>query len=92
MCHATELLIVLCAMIVLISSIFPYKVFICFLYVQCARQGFALGMTVLVGTVPCIKVGALLKLIVELLEISSSMKGQVGMIAFVRELISFPMG
>ncbi|XP_016490689.2 uncharacterized protein LOC107810425 [Nicotiana tabacum] len=43
---------------------------------ECARQGFALGMTVLVGTVPCIKVGALLKLIVELLEISSSMKGQ----------------
>ncbi|XP_015061041.1 rDNA transcriptional regulator pol5 [Solanum pennellii] len=43
---------------------------------ECARQGFALGMTVLVGAVPCIKVDALLKLIVELLEISSSMKGQ----------------
>ncbi|MCD7451609.1 hypothetical protein HAX54_012871 [Datura stramonium] len=43
---------------------------------ECARQGFALGMTVLVGAIPCIKVDALLKLIVELLEISSSMKGQ----------------
>lgn len=43
---------------------------------ECARQGFALGMAVLVGAVPCIKVDALLKLIVELLEISSSMKGQ----------------
>ncbi|KAK4378537.1 hypothetical protein RND71_000399 [Anisodus tanguticus] len=43
---------------------------------ECARQGFALGMTVLVGAVPCIKVDALLKLIVELLEFSSSMKGQ----------------
>ncbi|XP_019239741.1 PREDICTED: DNA polymerase V-like [Nicotiana attenuata] len=36
---------------------------------ECARQGFALGMTVLVGAVPCIKLDALLKLI-----ISSSMK------------------
>lgn len=43
---------------------------------ECARQGFALGMAVLVGAVPCIKVDALFKLIVELLEISSSMKGQ----------------
>ncbi|XP_016539372.2 rDNA transcriptional regulator pol5 [Capsicum annuum] len=43
---------------------------------ECARQGFALGMTVLVCAVPCIKVDALLKLIVELLEISSSMRGQ----------------
>lgn len=66
----------------------PYKELSVFLFVQCARQGFALGMAVLVGAVPCIKVDALLKLIVELLEISSSMKGQVGRIAFC-EIIDF---
>lgn len=45
---------------------------------QCARQGFALGLTLLVGVVPKIKVDSLLKLIVNLLETNSSMKGQVG--------------
>ena len=48
------------------------------LFLQCARQGFALGLTVLVGAIPCIKIDALLKLTVDLLEVSSSMKGQVG--------------
>ncbi|KAF2312266.1 hypothetical protein GH714_029613 [Hevea brasiliensis] len=43
---------------------------------ECARQGFALGLTVLVGTIPSIKLDSLLKLIVDLLEVSSSMKGQ----------------
>ncbi|KAJ6692303.1 MYB-BINDING PROTEIN 1A FAMILY MEMBER [Salix purpurea] len=43
---------------------------------ECARQGFALGLTVLVDTIPSIKVGSVLKLIVDLLEVSSSMKGQ----------------
>ncbi|CAI9104153.1 OLC1v1002776C1 [Oldenlandia corymbosa var. corymbosa] len=43
---------------------------------ECARQGFALGLTMLVGAVPSIKVDSLLKLIVNLLEVSSSMKGQ----------------
>ncbi|CAA2961325.1 DNA polymerase V-like [Olea europaea subsp. europaea] len=43
---------------------------------ECARQGFALGLTILVGTVSCIKVESLLKLIINLLEVSSSMKGQ----------------
>ncbi|KAJ9549371.1 hypothetical protein OSB04_021914 [Centaurea solstitialis] len=42
----------------------------------CARQGFALGLTLLVGTVPDIALSSLLKLIVDLLEVSSSMKGQ----------------
>ncbi|KAF2296534.1 hypothetical protein GH714_040553 [Hevea brasiliensis] len=42
----------------------------------CARQGFALGLTVLVSTIPSIKLHSLLKLIVDLLEVSSSMKGQ----------------
>ncbi|XP_073027646.1 uncharacterized protein [Primulina eburnea] len=43
---------------------------------ECARQGFALGLTTLVGTVTCIKLESLLKLIINLLEVSSSMKGQ----------------
>ncbi|KAL2254491.1 UNVERIFIED_CONTAM: Myb-binding protein 1A-like protein [Sesamum indicum] len=43
---------------------------------ECARQGFALGLTILVGTVPSIKLDSLLKLIINLLEVSSSMKGQ----------------
>lgn len=43
---------------------------------ECARQGFALGLTVLVGKVPNVRVDSLLKLIVDLLEVSSSMKGQ----------------
>lgn len=46
-------------------------------YLQCARQGFALGLTMLVGMVPSIKLESLLKLITTLLEVSSSMKGQV---------------
>ncbi|KAG7976526.1 hypothetical protein I3843_06G153400 [Carya illinoinensis] len=43
---------------------------------ECARQGFALGLTLLVGTIHSIKLDSLLKLIVDLLEVSSSMKGQ----------------
>ncbi|KAM7474805.1 hypothetical protein LguiB_022048 [Lonicera macranthoides] len=43
---------------------------------ECARQGFALGLTILVAVVPSIKVDSLMKLIVDLLEVSSSMKGQ----------------
>ncbi|KAF5733384.1 DNA polymerase V-like isoform X1 [Tripterygium wilfordii] len=43
---------------------------------ECARQGFALGLTMLINTISSIKVDSLLKLIVDLLEVSSSMKGQ----------------
>lgn len=43
---------------------------------ECARQGFALGLTILVGTIHSITLDSLLKLIVDLLEVSSSMKGQ----------------
>ncbi|KAL3621022.1 hypothetical protein CASFOL_035934 [Castilleja foliolosa] len=43
---------------------------------ECARQGFALGLTVLLRSVHSINLGSLLKLIVSLLEVSSSMKGQ----------------
>lgn len=35
---------------------------------ECARQGFALGLTVLVSAFPCIKMDALFKLTVDLLE------------------------
>lgn len=43
---------------------------------ECARQGFALGLTVLASAIPSIKIDALMKLVVDLLEVSSSMKGQ----------------
>ncbi|CAH9079745.1 unnamed protein product [Cuscuta europaea] len=43
---------------------------------ECARQGFALGLSILVSTVPSIKMDSLLKLIVELVEVTSSMKGR----------------
>ncbi|ERN18095.1 myb-binding protein 1A-like protein [Amborella trichopoda] len=43
---------------------------------ECARQGFALGLTIVIASIPSIKVDSLLKLIDELLEVSSSMKGQ----------------
>jgi DNA polymerase phi len=43
---------------------------------ECARQGFALGLTVLLAVVPSIKVNSLMKLIVDLLDVPSSMKGQ----------------
>lgn len=43
---------------------------------ECARQGFALGLTMLGGKIPSIRVEPLLKLVVDLLEVSSSMKGQ----------------
>ncbi|KAL4179938.1 hypothetical protein AMTRI_Chr13g122650 [Amborella trichopoda] len=44
---------------------------------ECARQGFALGLTIVIASIPSIKVDSLLKLIDELLEVSSSMKGQL---------------
>lgn len=50
---------------------------------QCARQGFALGLTILLYKIPSIKVQSFLKLIVDLLEVSSSMKGQVGDNSFI---------
>ncbi|KAG6425009.1 hypothetical protein SASPL_115432 [Salvia splendens] len=43
---------------------------------ECARQGFALGLTMLIATVHSINLESLLKLITTLLEVSSSMKGQ----------------
>lgn len=43
---------------------------------ECARQGFALGLTILVSTNSKIRVDSLLKLIVDSLEVTSSMKGQ----------------
>ncbi|KAI3931159.1 hypothetical protein MKX01_029349 [Papaver californicum] len=43
---------------------------------ECARQGFALGLTVVLKIIPDIKLDALMKLISEILEVNSSMKGQ----------------
>ncbi|CAL9079455.1 unnamed protein product [Musa textilis] len=43
---------------------------------ECARQGFALGLAAVVGTIPTIKLNSLMKLITDLLDVSSSMKGQ----------------
>ncbi|CAN8251658.1 unnamed protein product [Cochlearia groenlandica] len=43
---------------------------------ECARQGFALGLTLVVSLIPSISVESLLKLISEFLSVSSSMKGQ----------------
>ncbi|KAK7246687.1 hypothetical protein RIF29_41557 [Crotalaria pallida] len=43
---------------------------------ECARQGFALGLTVLVGTIHNVRIDSFLKLVVDLLEVTSSMKGQ----------------
>ncbi|XP_047312585.1 rDNA transcriptional regulator pol5-like [Impatiens glandulifera] len=43
---------------------------------ECARQGFALGLSVLVSSIPSIKIDALLNLIVDTLPATSSMKGQ----------------
>jgi len=48
-----------------------------FFVIQCARQGFALGLSIVVAKIPTIKVESLMKLIVNLLEVSASMKGQV---------------
>ncbi|KAG8498066.1 hypothetical protein CXB51_007330 [Gossypium anomalum] len=46
------------------------------LVLQCVGQGFALGLTALVAKIPSIKVDSLLKLIVNLLGVSSSMEDQ----------------
>ncbi|XP_008806265.2 myb-binding protein 1A-like protein [Phoenix dactylifera] len=43
---------------------------------ECARQGFALGLSAVVGAIHTLEVEPVMKLIVDLLEISSSMKGQ----------------
>ncbi|XP_077234059.1 DNA polymerase V family [Tasmannia lanceolata] len=56
---------------------------------ECARQGFALGLTTVIGKIPSIKVGSLMKLIVELLEVSSSMKGQEARDCFLGRLFAY---
>ncbi|CAN6455380.1 unnamed protein product [Victoria cruziana] len=43
---------------------------------ECARQGFALGLTAVLGTIKSINTVSILELIDNLLEVSSSMKGQ----------------
>lgn len=49
---------------------------------QCARQGFALGLTILISTNSKIRVDSVVKLIVDSLEVTSSMKGQVDNVPF----------
>ncbi|KAG0454807.1 hypothetical protein HPP92_024099 [Vanilla planifolia] len=43
---------------------------------ECARQGFSLGLTVVMGMIPSINLVSVMKLIVSFLEVSSAMKGQ----------------
>ncbi|CAI8591334.1 unnamed protein product [Vicia faba] len=56
---------------------------------ECARQGFALGLTVLVGAIDKIKVESFLKLVVDLLEVTSSMKGQEAKDCFLGRLFAY---
>uniref|UniRef100_A0A7N0TMV7 DNA polymerase V n=1 Tax=Kalanchoe fedtschenkoi TaxID=63787 RepID=A0A7N0TMV7_KALFE len=56
---------------------------------ECARQGFALGLAVVVRSVTKIDIGALLKLIVSLLEVTSSMKGQEARDCYLGRLFAY---
>ncbi|CAN1286886.1 Myb-binding protein 1A, partial [Linum perenne] len=56
---------------------------------ECARQGYALGLTLLVCTIPSIKVDSMLKLILEILEVSASMKGQEAKDCLLGRLFSY---
>ncbi|KAI0488592.1 hypothetical protein KFK09_028430 [Dendrobium nobile] len=42
---------------------------------ECARQGFSLGLAVVVEMIPAVKLEPVMKLIINLLEVSSAMKG-----------------
>ncbi|KAL1336158.1 hypothetical protein AAHE18_10G041900 [Arachis hypogaea] len=57
---------------------------------ECARQGFALGLTLLVGAVRKIRVESFLKLVVDLLEVTSSMKGQLPVEALLNHVVEAP--
>ncbi|XP_051146638.1 rDNA transcriptional regulator pol5 [Andrographis paniculata] len=56
---------------------------------ECARQGFALGLSILVGSVSSIKLESLLKLIPTLLDLSSSTKGQEARDCLLGRLFSY---
>ncbi|KAL9689369.1 hypothetical protein QQ045_009754 [Rhodiola kirilowii] len=56
---------------------------------ECARQGFALGLAVVVRSVNSVDIGALLKLIVSLLEVTSSMKGQEARDCYLGRLFAY---
>ncbi|KAJ0962754.1 hypothetical protein J5N97_027876 [Dioscorea zingiberensis] len=43
---------------------------------ECARQGFALGLAVIVGTIPSIRVDSVMKLIDDELKVTAKMEGQ----------------
>lgn len=44
---------------------------------QCARQGFALGLAAIVGTIPSVNVESVMKLIEDELRVTVKMEGQV---------------
>ncbi|KAL9251920.1 rDNA transcriptional regulator pol5-like protein [Drosera capensis] len=54
-----------------------------------ARQGFALGLTVVVGAIRSIRVDSVLKLILQSLEVTSSMKGQEAKDCFLGRLFAY---
>ncbi|XP_020253656.1 DNA polymerase V-like [Asparagus officinalis] len=56
---------------------------------ECARQGFALGLSIVVAKIPTIKVEPLMKSIVNLLEVSASMKGQEAKDCFLGRLFAY---
>lgn len=56
---------------------------------ECARQGFALGLTILISTNSKIRVDSVLKLIVDSLEVTSSMKGQEARDCFLGRLFAY---
>ncbi|XP_068640137.1 rDNA transcriptional regulator pol5 [Aristolochia californica] len=54
-----------------------------------SRQGFALGLAVVLSKVPGIKVDTVMKLVVDKIEISSSMKGQEARDCFLGRLFAY---
>ena len=44
---------------------------------QCARQGFALGLCVVISRISAVSLYSVMKLVAQFLEVSSSKKGQV---------------
>ncbi|KAF3783570.1 DNA polymerase V [Nymphaea thermarum] len=56
---------------------------------ECARQGFALGLTTVLGTIQSISIDSTLELIDNLLEVSSSMKGQEARDCFLGLLFAY---
>ncbi|CAN0898649.1 rDNA transcriptional regulator pol5 [Linum grandiflorum] len=56
---------------------------------ECARQGYALGLSLLVCTISSIKVDSILKVILEILEVTASMRGQEAKDCLLGRLFSY---